>query len=75
MAEILYCTKGANLTERECQKSCESKQNWEGYKQKETTYVKEFPSSSSFKLVLKKHVVIIMPVIQMTRDIFKYRQH
>ena len=47
MAEILYCTNIANLTERECQKSCESNQNLEGYEQKETTYVKDL----SFKFI------------------------
>ena len=47
VAEILYCTNRANLTERECQKSCESNQNGEGYEQKETNYVKEL----SFKFI------------------------
>ena len=47
MAEILYCTNIANLTERECQKSCESNQNLEGYEQKETIYVKDL----SFKFI------------------------
>ena len=47
VAEILYCTNGANLTERECQKFCESNQNGEGYEQKQSTYVKEL----SFKFI------------------------
>ena len=64
VAKRFQCRSRTNLSERACQKSCESIQNWGSYGQKENTYFKgTFPSNSAIKIVLSKHFVLIMRII------------
>ena len=64
MAKAFQCRNRPNLSEVVYKTPCECDQNLEDHGQKETTYFKgSFLSSSAIKIMLSKHVVLIMRII------------
>ena len=73
--KTFQCRVRPNFFEYACQKSCESKQNWISYGQKETTFLKEaFLQVLPLKQCYIKHVALIMQIIHVIINMDNIRQ-
>ena len=66
--------KASNLSEDACQKSCESKQNCGSYGQRERPTLRDLYFCSPIQIVLSKHTVLIMRVINLIINMDDIRQ-